>query len=386
MTTATSTAEIPGETARGPWIQSPFWDGLWMFSAVWGCILIYISSHTIGWTRVAILLTLGGYLAALYHSWSTTYMVLGSPRMREARAANHVRYRWMPASIVVVAMAVGIYTGATLSFPSTDRFGFEVWPWILYLALFWVGHFWHFGKQDFGVLSLYRSRAGQVDLRSRQIDQVYAFSMMFMIQPIVYLSMVVHSPASQAFYSVIPIEPETIRLFAMGAVLVATILTVAVVGIEISRPTTSIPKLIYYGVMLMHALVLFSLKFGLGYYYLMVYFWSHWLIAVGLVSRINSGHYRALGYRRSTALLRHFVTIGAIILVVGVLTDEFSKFRVFSGRGYKEILASVSPEQGLIVGVFLGLFLSEQLIHYYCDRCLFRMRDPQIRKAIGPLL
>ena len=55
--------------------------------------------------------------------------------------------------------------------------------WALYLALFWVGHFWHFGNQDFGVLSIYRAKAGQKSLRERKIDKAYAVAMMFVIQP-----------------------------------------------------------------------------------------------------------------------------------------------------------------------------------------------------------
>jgi hypothetical protein len=62
--------------------------------------------------------------------------------------------------------------------------------WVLYLALFWVGHFWHFGNQDFGVLSIYRAKAGQTALRDRRIDKAYAVAMMFVIQPCVYFSAV----------------------------------------------------------------------------------------------------------------------------------------------------------------------------------------------------
>jgi hypothetical protein len=138
--------------------------------------------------------------------------------------------------------------------------------------------------------------------------------------------------------------------------------------------------------MLVHPFVLYNVNFGLAYYYMIAYFWSHWFIAIGLVARINSGHYRSLGSRPSVALLRHFLMIGALVAAIAIVTANHSEFRIFSGGGYKEILARVTPEEGAIVGVFLGIFLAEQLLHYYCDRCLFRMRDPAIRKTIGPLL
>jgi hypothetical protein len=39
-----------------------------------------------------------------------------------------------------------------------------------------------------------------------------------------------------------------------------------------------------------------------------------------------------------------------------------------------------------VIGLVLGAFLAEQLLHYYCDRCLFRFRDPDVRRAVAPLL
>ena len=64
----------------------------------------------------------------------------------------------------------------------------------------------------------------------------------------------------------------------------------------------------------------------------------------------------------------------------------FSQLSVFSGSDYKEVLAAVGPVYSTLLGIVLGLFLAEQLLHYYCDRCLFRFRDPGIRKCVAPLL
>jgi hypothetical protein len=236
------------------------------------------------------------------------------------------------------------------------------------------------------VLSLYRTRAGQLDLRARRIDESYARAMMFAIQPVVYLSVLTASPFGQAFYNYVPIAPETVRMLATGAVVLSGALTLVVVGFELARSNSSIPKLMYYCIMFSHPTVLYFTSLGMAPYYLIAYFWSHWLIAIGLVSRINTGHYRSLGYRRAPSILRHFLTIGFVCFIVAYATHAFAQFRVFSGRDYKLILTGITPEHGLIIGVVLGIFLSEQLLHYYCDRCLFRMRDAELRKAIGPLL
>ena len=73
-----------------------------------------------------------------------------------------------------------------------------------------------------------------------------------------------------------------------------------------------------------------------------------------------------------------------------LLTDgafsEYSAFSLFSCVQYKEILAIAVPQSARIVGLLLGAILAEQLLHYYCDRCLFRFRDPGVRKAVAPLI
>jgi len=368
------------------WVQSPLWDGFWMFSAIWGSLALYLLSAAIGWQQAATALFLGNGVIAVFHSYSTTFMVLGSSRLRDARAAHHTKYVKVPIAIGAVAMAVGVYTGLTLSFPRSARFGYELWPWFVYLGLFWVGHFFHFAKQDFGVLTIYRSRAGQRDARARQIDQAYAIAMMMAIQPIMYVSVGVSSPLGEAFYSLVPISPATMQTAATWAFALAYALTLGVVCVEIARPACSLPKLLYYGVMLAHPAVFYFVDTDLKLYFFTTYLWSHWFVAIGLVARINVNNYRQTGAEPRRAHLRHWLTIGAIVGVVWLLMGDLDHLTVFSGRDYRERLSNVTSAQGLFVGIALGALLAEQLIHYYCDRHLFRLRDPEIREAIGPLL
>jgi len=45
--------------------------------------------------------------------------------------------------------------------------------------------------------------------------------------------------------------------------------------------------------------------------------------------------------------------------------------------------ATDNPRFQLLGGLVLGFFLGEQLVHYWCDRVLFRFRAPEIRKTVG---
>ncbi len=385
--TATATTTTPQLRAgSGHWVSSARWDLFWMFSAVWGSALCASAVLALGSPRVgAILIPLGVALAAC-HSWSTTYVVLASPVLREARRRNRTKFTLVPLAVVAGSLALGYAIGATGGFPRDFPLTGEQSLWALYLALFWVGHFWHFGNQDFGVLSIYRAKAGQSALRERQIDKAYAVAMMFVIQPCVYLKSVSRSPLSEAVFSFVPVSHEHVAVAAGWAVAAAVGLTVAVIGYELRKRNPSLPKVLYYAVMVSHSLVLYFVHWRLAFYYLVVYFWSHWLVAIGLVGRIHTNFHRAAGASPGRALFRHASRLGAWVAVAGFFYAAFGTYSVFSGDDYRQVLSAVWPDWTGVIGLILGAFLAEQLLHYYCDRCLFRFRDPDVRRAVAPLL
>ena len=129
-------------------------------------------------------------------------------------------------------------------------------------------------------------------------------------------------------------------------------------------------------------------KPAVAFLYFMAYLWSHWFIAVGLVSRINTHYHRSRGDSPRRSVARHAAELGSIAFVVCLLTYPYADFALFNTAdfGYKKILAGIVPGQRLVVGLVLGFFLAEQLVHYYCDRRFFRFRDPSVRRKVAPLL
>ena len=380
----TTTPQLRAET--GHWVNSAPWDLFWMFSAVWGSALVAAAALAVGSPRVGGILIPLGTLVAGCHSWSTTYAVLASPVLREARARNRVKFSLVPLAVVAGSLALGYAIGATRGFPREFPLTSAQSLWALYLALFWVGHFWHFGNQDFGVLSIYRAKSGQTTLRERKVDKAYAVAMMFAIQPAVYFKSVSGSPLSEALNSFVPIPREVVAWAAACAAAAAVALTVAVVAYELRKANPSLQKLLYYLVMLAHPLVLYFIHWRLAFYYLVVYFWSHWLIAIGLTGRIHTNYHRAAGATPGRALLRYAAPLGAFVLSAWLFYAAFGAYSVFSGGDYRQVLSAVPPGWTGVIGLVIGAYLAEQLLHYYCDRCLFRFRDPDVRRAVAPLL
>jgi hypothetical protein len=388
---------IPAPTRIGAfpardWIQSPAWDLFWMFSALWAGVLLLAASVAAPLFALVTALFVFDRLLSVLHSWSTSYMVLFSPLLRRERRENPRRYVVLPVLIAAGSLALGLYVAHAQRYPADGRPALALWPFFLYIGLFWVGHFWHFGRQDFGVLTLYRARAGQGRPIDRRADQLYAAAMMYGIQPVVYLSLVTTTAFSEVVHAVVPISRAAFAAAASAAVGAAALLSLALAAFELSKPNRSLPRLLYMLVMFLHpTLLLASVRAGaplLGFAYLVAYLWSHWLIAVGLVSRINARFNQTRGDSPGAALLRHFAVLGAIAGLVFLATERHKEYLLFNtdGFAYKQLLSAIAPEQALAIGLVLGFFLGEQLLHYYCDRCLFRFRDPAVRRRVAPLL
>jgi len=389
---AAAPAVSPAVADNRSWIQSPGWDMIWMFSAIWGGALILCSDLSAPLMTVIVLIFLFDRMVSALHNWSTIHLVFFSSLLAEERALHPWVYRVVPGIIVAVSFAMGLYISGYQRYAAGQGFTADLWAWGLYLALFWVGHFWHFGQQDFGVLSIYRVRANQNTATDRRVDRLYTAAMMFTIQPVVYLSLITTTAFSEMVHTAVPISPETGRAIAGGAVALGAVLFVGVLGFELSKPNRSLPRLLYIFVIFLHPVLIFGAVQAdsqtVAYLYLFSYLWSHWLIAVGLSARINTHYYQTRGAPLSVAILRHVAIMSFIIGLVYLVVEHNKEYLLFSTDGfhYKEILASIPPDRMLVTGLVLGYFLAEQLIHYYADRRLFRFRDPGLRRKVEPLL
>jgi hypothetical protein len=340
----------------------------------------------------ATLLFLGNRYLSILHSWSTTYMVLFSPLFAEERRQHPRRYVAIPALLASLAFALGFIIAGWPPYPIEARFQPGLWAFGLYITLFWVGHFWHFGNQDFGVLTLYRAKAGQTDPIDRKLDKLYTASMMFVIQPIVYLSIVKTTAFSEFVHITIPLDASIFDIAARVGLGTACLLSAGMIGRELARENRSAPKLLYYLVIFLHPVLIFGAVWAkqptIAFLYIMAYLWSHWFIAVGLVCRINTRYYQSRGASPGRSLARHAMVLGSIALLVWLATYSYTEYGLFNtdGFAYKKILAGIGPAQRVVIGLVLGFYLTEQLVHYYCDRRLFRFRDPGVRARVAPLL
>jgi len=357
---------------------SPIFDGVWLLSGLW-LLVVYVAvgQFSVGVRFFAVIFGIQAALS-LVHSWSTTYTVVFSPLFRAARAERPIELIGVPAIVMVACVGLGVYVGVGPSFEDGEGFGWAHWGYATYMLLFIQGHFWHFAQQDFGVLSLYRQRAKQARPIDRRVDLWYCRGMTLVIQPIIYVYVLAEQPAAQLFLSAIPIPAAWIAGAAHGAIGLAVLASACMVIFELSKSNDSVPKVLYLLIIALHPVALY---FTQGLLYYLVYLLTHWTVAIALSWRINRNA-NLMAEDPQLAWIRYVVGFGGFVAMSLVISVILADFELFANTGFREHVGRSSVWMGLIVGYVLG----EQMVHYYCDRCLFRFKDPYVRAHVGPLL
>src|ERR1700750_395068 len=143
--------------AESRWIRGPIWDGFWILNALWlAPIVLWLAA---GWadpeSSPVDLFYFG--LTALFwlgHRFSSTYLVYCTEAYRPLLRTQPVRFVVLPALITFGCFAFFLPEDSALPWTRAERLvGFAIVDYA------WVT--WHFASQHFGVLSLYRSRAGR---------------------------------------------------------------------------------------------------------------------------------------------------------------------------------------------------------------------------------
>jgi hypothetical protein len=135
-----TTLQAAARTAMGQpgWVRTPAWDAFWILNALW--------------------LAPAAWMLASY--CTTAYR----PLLRTQRT----RFVWVPIGITVATFAVLLPGDDALPWSWADRLMFLV---ILDYGLIT----YHFASQHFGLLTLYRVRAGQERSKgARRLDRAYA--------------------------------------------------------------------------------------------------------------------------------------------------------------------------------------------------------------------
>ena len=385
-----ATPAIAPAVAPLRWIRGPAWDFVWILNALWLAPLLLLLAQGHDDLRVSPVDSLFFLLAVplwFGHRVSSAWLAYATPAYRPLLATQRLRFVLAPVAIAVACFAVLLAPQSVLPMPLLERV-----VWLTVLDYLLVSY--HFAAQHFGLLSLYRARAGRAsDANTRRLDRWYAL--------VVGGGVVV---VAEALTGSIAVQERWIdpllgavwsdmlaRTLHDGGIAIVLVLTALMLRVELRSPSPSLPRVAY--VLGVSAMVLFAFLAREPFLFIVLWSVQHWSAAMGLTSLAASGGVQETGTRlhrllapinrRGWAVLLVLAIIGALllpVLEVEAVTDEY----VYADRIYGQLAWWLRSSP--LVPVLLALGFTTGFIHYLLDRAAFRFSSPEVRQAGRGLL
>jgi hypothetical protein len=372
------------------WIKSPAWDLVWVLNTLWLAPLVLL----LGWghdnVRASAVDQLFFVLAVplwFGHRVSSAWLAYATPAYRGLLATQRLRFVVAPLAIAVACFATLLAPESLLPIPVTERV-----VWLAILDYLLVSY--HFAAQHFGLLSLYRSRAGRSsDPTTRRLDRWFAL--------VVGGGFVVLANAlagSIAFQDrwIDPLLGDGVsdafaRMLRDGSVVVVVTMTALVLHFELRSQRPSLPRVAY--VLGVSTIVLFGFLARDPFLFIVLWSVQHWSAAMGLTSLAASRGIQTAGARWQRLLAPINRRGWAVLLVLAVLSmfllplleveavgDEYT----YADRIFGE--AALWLRSSPYVPALLALGFATSFIHYVLDRAAFRFSSPDVRQAARGLL
>ncbi len=372
------------------WIKSPGWDLVWVLNAWWLAPLVLVLARGHDDIRASPVDALFFALAVplwLGHRVSSAWLAYATPAYRPLLSTQRLRFVVVPLAIAVTCFALLLAPESVLPMPLTER---VVWFAIVdYLLVSY-----HFAAQHFGLLSLYRARAGRAsDAITRRLDRW--FSLVVGGGFVVVADALTGSIAFQDRWIDPLLGSAGTDVFARtlrdGGIFIVVVLTVLMLRVELRSKRPSVPRLAY--VIGVTAMVLFGLLARDPFLFIVLWSVQHWSSAMGLASlaasrgeQVPGAHWQRLLTpinRRGWAVLLMLAVASTLllpVLEVEAVTDEYAYADRIFGDAARWLRSSP------FVPALLALGFATGFIHYVLDRAAFRFSSPDVRKAGRGLL
>ncbi len=371
-------------------IRSPAWDLVWILNPLWLVPLVLLLAHGHEDVRNSPVDALFFVLTVplwFGHRVSSAWLAYATPAYRPLLARQRLRFVVAPLAITAACFAAMLLPESVLPMPLEERV-----VWLVVLDFVLVSH--HFAAQHFGLLSLYRARAGRASAPNvRRLDRW--FSLVVGGGLVVLAQALTGSIAFQERW----IDPWLgaagsdllARMLHDGGIVLVVALAGLVLGAELRSGSPSLPRIAY--VLGLAAMVLVAFLAQAPFLFIVLWSVQHWSAAMGLASLAASGgDQTATGRwqrllapinRRSWAVLLVLALISVLllpVLEVEAVPDDY----VYADRIFGE--AAWWLRSSPFVPALLALGFASGFIHYLLDRAAFRFSSPEVRQAARGLL
>jgi hypothetical protein len=372
------------------WIKSPGWDLVWVLNALWLAPLVLLLARDADDVRASPVDGLFFALTAtlwLGHRFSSAWLAYATPGYRPLLATQRTRFVVAPALIAAACFAILLPPESVLPVPLAERV-----VWLAVLDYLFVSY--HFAAQHFGLLSLYRARAGRASsAATRRLDR--CFALVVGGACVVLAEALAGSIAYQPRWVDALLGPGWVdtsaRVLRDVGIALVVVFTAAVLTAEARSPHPSLPRTAY--VAGVSAMVLFAFLAPDPFLFVVLWSVQHWSAAMGLTSLAASGTEPAPGMRwqrllapinrRGWAVLLVLVALSTLLLPV-LEVEAVPDKDAYADRLFGELASWLRSDP--FVPALMALGFSTGFIHYVLDRAAFRFSSPEVRQAARGLL
>lgn len=348
------------------WIRSPWWDSIWILSGVpFGAALTGLTAWLpadvmILW--IVLLMQTGHLLSPIALAWSHN-------GFRLLMLRQPIKYIALPTAIVLAASAVGVITGRHVTNLRFDPDNFALAagpttlaefcnPFMAMVALYAAWNAYHFGKQAFGVLSIYRHKSCRDG--SRRIDLWYCCGVVWATMVMPFIPKIAEGIHNLTGW---PAHPHPFLDYVKPVYLGVAIVLIMLMLVREWFSGRSLPRAIF---ILTDGLgMIMTFRFGLWGFAIIAM--NHWLVAIGLASHAYANHKGESPLPFALGLM----TAGAIVFCL-----LFVNLVALPTRGFS---VNVLHFTVTVVGFRLGL----GFVHFLYDRWIYQLSNPQVRATIG---
>jgi hypothetical protein len=372
------------------WIKSGAWDLVWVLNPLWLTPLVLLLARDHDDVRAS---PVDGLFFALAvplwfgHRVSSAWLAYATAAYRPLLATQRLRFVVAPAAITVACFGLLLAPERVLPMPLSERV-----LCLVVLDYLLVSH--HFAAQHFGLLCLYRARAGRAsDAITRRLDRWFALVVGGGF--VVLAEALAGSIAFQDRWLDPLLGAYGSDVFARtlhdGGIVVVAILTALMLGVEVRSQRPSLPRAAY--VLGVSAMVLCAFLARDPFLFIVVWSVQHWSAAMGLTSLAASGGVEAPGARwqrllapinrRGWAVLLLLAIVSALLLPVmevQAVSDEYA----YADRIFGDVARRLRSSP--FTAALLALGFATGFIHYLLDRATFRFSSPDVRRAARGLL
>lgn len=359
------------------YVRSKLWDSFWFQSAYWIFplfFLIFAIGGENGFKTYAAIVFIATRLSHIYFSM---YLCLAHPAYQEVKQQSKLRFYIIPAAIVAVFTLFFITPDWLI--PADPALRLKIYVFVTFPYVYY-----HYALQHYGILSMYRGRAGQI-ASSGQLwfEKAYCH---------ITTSLVISALTLKNFYDVKLGSFSFGTLFMvekidwnMVAWLVLIPLTIIFIYRELRLSNPSLPKLFYAVSMSLMSVVLTLDSFFLSW---MLLDMQHTLAIFGLGGHILANYETEVKkVDPQKALIKQYSILVLVSAVCAVIHYYFNANGV-QNKEYGALFGNILPQAqpGQLQLFFYGFFIALGIVHYYYDRLAFRFSDPKIGPVARRLL